>query len=62
MQVGVSVPITELGADLTGLRDFVQAAEDLGATHLSVGTGGGGLRSAKDHIDAIRQFMEVLNR
>jgi probable F420-dependent oxidoreductase len=40
----------------------VKAWEELGATHLSVGTGGGGLRSAKDHIDAIRRFMEVLNR
>jgi probable F420-dependent oxidoreductase len=34
MHIGVNVPITELGADLTGLRDFVQAAEDLGYTHI----------------------------
>jgi probable F420-dependent oxidoreductase len=34
MDIGVNVPITELGADLTGLRDFVQAAEDLGYTHI----------------------------
>jgi hypothetical protein len=42
MQVSVTVPITELGAELPGLRDIVQAAEDLGATHLSVGIGGVG--------------------
>ena len=34
MQVGVTVPLTEFGADLTGLRDFVQAAEDLRYAHL----------------------------
>jgi probable F420-dependent oxidoreductase len=34
MRIGVTVPITELRADLTGLRDFVQAAEDLGYTHI----------------------------
>ena len=34
MQVGVTVPITEFGADLIGLRDFVQAAEDLRYAHI----------------------------
>src|SRR5215471_3402255 len=34
MQVGVTVPITEFGADLAGLRDFVQAAEELGYAHV----------------------------
>jgi probable F420-dependent oxidoreductase len=34
MHVGVTVPITEFGADLTGLRDFVQVAEDLGYAHI----------------------------
>ncbi len=34
MHVGVTVPITEFGADLAGLRDFVQAAEDLGYDHI----------------------------
>jgi probable F420-dependent oxidoreductase len=40
----------------------VNAWEELGATHLSVGTGGGGLRSPQEHIDAIRRVKEVLNR
>src|SRR6266511_4507663 len=39
----------------------VKAWEDLGATHLSVGTGGGGLRSAQEHIDAMRRVKEVVN-
>jgi probable F420-dependent oxidoreductase len=34
MQVGITVPITEFGADLAGLRDFVQAAEELGYAHI----------------------------
>ena len=35
MHIGVTVPLTEFGADLVGLRDFVQAAEDLGYAHRS---------------------------
>src|ERR1044071_9270395 len=34
MHIGVTVPLTEFGADLVGLRDFVQAAEDLGYAHV----------------------------
>jgi probable F420-dependent oxidoreductase len=34
MQIGVTVPLIEFGADFTGLRDFVQAAEDLGYAHV----------------------------
>src|SRR2546428_9354549 len=34
MHIGVTVPLTEFGADLTGLRDFVQAAEDLEYAHV----------------------------
>ena len=30
MHIGVTVPLTEFGADLVGLRDFVQAVEELG--------------------------------
>lgn len=36
MQVGVTAPITEFGADLGALRDFVQASEDLGYSHIRV--------------------------
>ncbi|MCH7605637.1 MAG: LLM class F420-dependent oxidoreductase [Chloroflexi bacterium] len=34
MQIGVSLPITEFGGDLVGVRDYVQAAEDLGYSHI----------------------------
>src|SRR3989442_1944308 len=34
MNIGITVPITEFGADLVGLRDFVQAAEELGYAHV----------------------------
>ena len=34
MHIGVTVPLTEFGADLVGLRDFVQAVEDLGYAHV----------------------------
>jgi probable F420-dependent oxidoreductase len=36
MHIGVNVPITELKADVAGLRDFVQAAEELGYAHLRI--------------------------
>jgi alkanesulfonate monooxygenase SsuD/methylene tetrahydromethanopterin reductase-like flavin-dependent oxidoreductase (luciferase family) len=34
VHIGVTVPIIELRADLIGLRDFVQAAEDLEYAHI----------------------------
>ncbi len=36
MQIGVTVPITEIGADFGGLRDYIQAAEDLGYAHVRI--------------------------
>lgn len=36
MQVGVVFPQTEIGADPTAIRDYVQAAEDLGYTHIFI--------------------------
>ena len=36
MQVGVALPTTEIGADLGALRDYVQAAEDLGYAHIRI--------------------------
>jgi hypothetical protein len=36
MHIGVNVPIIEFRADLVGLRDFVQAAEELGYAHLRI--------------------------
>ncbi len=36
MQIGVTVPITEIGADFGALRDYIQAAEDLGYAHVRI--------------------------
>ncbi|MFN3230857.1 MAG: TIGR03619 family F420-dependent LLM class oxidoreductase [Alphaproteobacteria bacterium] len=36
MRVGVSLPVREMGDDLIAIRDFAQAAEALGLTHLRV--------------------------
>ncbi|MEM7002216.1 MAG: TIGR03619 family F420-dependent LLM class oxidoreductase [Pseudomonadota bacterium] len=36
MKVGVSLPVREMAEDLGAIRDFAQAAEGLGATHLRV--------------------------
>ncbi len=36
MRVGVSLPVREMGGDLQAIKDFAQAAEGLGLTHLRV--------------------------
>jgi probable F420-dependent oxidoreductase len=36
MKVGVSLPIREMAGDLNAIRDFAQAAEALGLTHLRI--------------------------
>ena len=36
MELGVTIPIVELGDDLGGVREFVQAAEQLGYTHIRI--------------------------
>jgi len=36
MRVGVSLPVREMAGDLGAIRDFAQAAEGLGLTHLRV--------------------------
>jgi probable F420-dependent oxidoreductase len=36
MQIGVTVPIVEFASDLGAVRDYVQAAEDLGYSHVRI--------------------------
>ena len=36
MRVGVSLPVREMAGDLGAIREFAQAAEDLGLTHLRI--------------------------
>ena len=36
MKIGISLPVREMRNDLAAIRDFAQAADDLGLTHLRV--------------------------
>ena len=36
MKIGISLPVRELGNDLAAIREFAQAADELGYTHLRV--------------------------
>ena len=36
MKIGISLPVREMANDLSAIRDFAQAAEELGLTHLRV--------------------------
>ncbi len=36
MRIGVQFPTTEIGTDIAGIRDFAQAAEDLGYDHIRI--------------------------
>lgn len=36
MKIGISLPVREMAEDLSAIRDFAQAAEGLGLTHLRV--------------------------
>jgi probable F420-dependent oxidoreductase len=36
MELGITLPMVELGADLTAVRDYVQVAEGLGYTHVRI--------------------------
>ncbi len=36
MRIGISLPVRELGDDIAAIKDFAQAAEELGLTHLRV--------------------------
>ena len=39
MKIGISLPVRELGQDMIAIRDFAQAAEGLGLTHLRIPDG-----------------------
>lgn len=36
MRIGVQFPTTEIGTDIAGIRDFAQAAEELGYDHIRI--------------------------
>ena len=36
MQIGISIPTTEIGTDPVAIRDFAQAVEEMGYAHLTL--------------------------
>jgi probable F420-dependent oxidoreductase len=59
--IGIEGRIAVAGKGPQDWLTQVKAWEELGATHLSVGTGGVGLKSPQEHIEALRRFKEVMN-
>jgi probable F420-dependent oxidoreductase len=59
--IGIEGRVTVAGRTPQDWLAQVKAWEELGATHLSVGTGGGGLKSPHQHINALRQFKEAMD-
>lgn len=60
--IGMEGRVTVAGKAPQDWLAQVKAWEELGATHLSVGTGGGGLRSPQEHIEDLQRFKEVIDR
>jgi probable F420-dependent oxidoreductase len=60
--VGIEGRVAVAGKGTQEWLNQLKAWEELGATHLSVGTGGGGFQSPQDHIGAIQRFKEVVDR
>jgi probable F420-dependent oxidoreductase len=59
--VGIEGRVTVPGKTPQDWLAQARAWEELGATHLSVGTGGGGLKSPQEHINALRRFKEAMD-
>jgi probable F420-dependent oxidoreductase len=59
--IGIEGRVSVAGREPQDWLIQMKAWEELGATHLSVGTGGGGLRSPQEHINALRRFKEVVD-
>jgi len=49
MQLGASIPVADIGTGPTVLRDYAQAAEELGYTHLVAPDHVLGVNPAADH-------------
>jgi probable F420-dependent oxidoreductase len=59
--IGIEGRVTVAGRTPQDWLAQVKAWEELGATHLSAGTGGGALKSPQEHINALRQFKEAMD-
>ena len=58
--IGIEGRIAVAGNRPQDWHTQVKAWEELGATHLSVGTGGAGLQSPQEHITALRRFQAAM--
>jgi probable F420-dependent oxidoreductase len=59
--IGIEGRVAVAGKAVPDWLAQVKAWEALGASHLSVGTGGGILKSAQEHIEALRRFKEAMD-
>jgi probable F420-dependent oxidoreductase len=59
--LGLEGRITLPGKEPEHWATEIKAWQDLGATHLAVVTGGGGLRSPREHIEVLRRFKAVVD-
>jgi hypothetical protein len=60
--VGIEGRVAVAGKGTQDWLNQLKAWEELGATHLSVGTGGGGFQSPQEHIGALQRFKEAVDR
>jgi probable F420-dependent oxidoreductase len=59
--IGIEGRVAVAGKAVPDWLAQVKAWEALGASHLSVGTSGGVLKSAQEHIEALRRFKEAMD-
>jgi probable F420-dependent oxidoreductase len=59
--IGIEARVSISGRAPEQWSELVRDWRELGATHLAVNTMGAGLDTPQAHIDAIRQFMEVVS-
>jgi probable F420-dependent oxidoreductase len=60
--IGIEGRVTVAGTEPQDWITQAKAWEELGATHLSVGTGGGERKSPQEHIEALRRVKAVVDR
>jgi hypothetical protein len=58
--IGMEGSVRGAGRNPEDWLSDIKEWEELGATGVSVGTGGAGLTSADQHIDVLRQFKEAM--
>jgi alkanesulfonate monooxygenase SsuD/methylene tetrahydromethanopterin reductase-like flavin-dependent oxidoreductase (luciferase family) len=62
MQLGVTLPVADIGTDPTVVRDYAQAAEGLGYSHLLVGDHVLGANPAADRGVFVSSAADMASR